>query len=87
MTWVPMTKNQFENSRRRAVADYMEAARRDWSAPGATSRQKENAERRIQRCAGLLSAWSENGFWTPDNIRAYEMIYQYYDEGVPVSAV
>lgn len=87
MTWVPMTKDQFEESRRRAIADYMEAARRDRSAPGATSRQKENAERRIQRCAGLLSVWSENGFWTTDKLRAYEMIYQHYDEGVPVSAV
>lgn len=82
-----MTKGQFEESRRRAVADYLETARRERSAPGATSRQKENAERRIQRCASLLSAWSQDGFWTPDNIRAYEMICQYYDEGVPVSAV
>ena len=82
-----MTKDQFENSRRRAVASYMEAARRDRDAPGATRNQKRNAERRIQRCAGLLSAWSRDGFWTPDNLRAYEMIYQYYDEGVPVSAV
>ena len=87
MTWFPMTKDQFENSRRRAVADYMVAAQRDRSAPGATKRQKENAERRIQRCIGLLSAWSQDGFWTPDNIRSYEMIYQYYDEGVSVSAV
>lgn len=82
-----MTKDQFEESRRRAVADYLKAAQRDRSAPGATSRQKENAERRIQHCVSFLSAWSQDGFWTPDNIRAYEMIYQYYDEGVPVSAI
>ena len=87
VTWFPMTKDQFEDSRRRAVANYMEAARRDRSASGVTRRQRENAERRIQRCAGLLSTWSQDGFWTPDNIRAYEMIYQYYDVGVPVSAI
>lgn len=82
-----MTKEQFEESRRRAVASYMEAARRDRSAPGATRRQKENADRRIRLCAGLLSTWSQDGFWTPDNTRAYEMIYQHYDDGVPVSAI
>lgn len=65
----------------------MEAAWRDLIMPRATKRQKENAARRIQRCTGLLSAWSRDGFWTPDNIRAYEMIYQYYDGGVPVSAI
>ena len=82
-----MTKDQFEESRRRAVADYLEAAQRDRSAPRATRRQKRNAERRIQRCIGLLSAWAQDGFWTPDNIRAYETIYQYYDDGVTVSAI
>lgn len=73
----PMTKDQFEVARCRAVTNYMEAAQRDRSAPGATGRQKENAERRIQRCIGILSVWAQDGFWTPDNIRAYEMIYQY----------
>ena len=76
-----MTKDQFEERRRRAVADYLEAAQRDRSAPRATKRQRENADRRILRSIGLLSTWS------PDNIRAYEMIYQYYDEGAPVSAI
>ena len=82
-----MTKDQFEERRRRAVADYLEAAQRDRSAPGATKRQRENADRRILRSIGLLSTWSQDGFWTPENIRAYEMIYQYYDEGAPVSAI
>ena len=82
-----MTKDQFEESRRRAVADYLESAQRDRSAPRATKRQRENADRRILRSIGLLSTWSRDGFWTPENIRAYEMIYQYYDEGAPVSAI
>ena len=82
-----MTKEQFEENRRRAVLGYMETARRDRSLPGAARRQKENAERRIQRCIGLLSAWSRDGFWTADNIRAYEMIYQHYDGDMPVSAI
>ena len=82
-----MTKDQFEERRRRAVADYLEAAQRDRSAPGATKRQRENADRRILRSICLLSTWSRDGFWTPENIRAYEMIYQYYDEGAPVSAI
>lgn len=69
-----MTKDQFEESRRRAVADYLEAAQRDRSAPGATKRQRENADRRILRSIGLLSTWSRDGFWTLENIRAYEMI-------------
>lgn len=84
---VPMTKEQFEDRRRRAVANYMEAARRDRSALGSTRRQKENAERRIRLCARLLSIWAQDGFWTPDNTRAYETIYQYYDDGAPVSAI
>lgn len=50
-------------------------------------RQRENADRRILRSIGLLSTWSRDGFWTLENIRAYEMIYQYYDEGAPVSAI
>lgn len=87
MTRFPMTRKQFEAGRRRAVSSYMEAARRDQSTPGATRRQKENAERRIQLCAGLLSAWARDGFWTADNIRAYEMIYRHYDEDMPVSAL
>ena len=82
-----MTKDQFEESRRRAVADYLEAAQRDRSAPRATKRQRENADRRILRAIGLLSTWSRDGFWTPEHIRAYEMIYQNYDEGAPVSAI
>lgn len=53
-----MTKEQFEDRRRRAVANYMEAARRDRSALGSTRRQKENAERRIRLCARLLSIWA-----------------------------
>ena len=37
--------------------------------------------------SACFSTWSRDGFWTPENIRAYEMIYQYYDEGAPVSAI
>ena len=81
-----MTKKQFEACRRRTLSGYIEAARREQSASGATRRQRENAGRRIRLCTGLLSVWEQDGFWTADNIRAYEMIYRHYGEDEPVSA-
>ena len=81
-----MTKKRFEERRRQALSGYIEAARREESASGSTRRQRENAGRRIRLCTGLLSAWEQGGFWTAENIRAYEMIYRHYSEDEPVSA-
>lgn len=82
-----MTKKQYEAARRKAVFDYMEKARLDCEMRCTTQRQKANAQRRLRRCSELLALWECHGFWTPDNLRVYEMVYRHYREDAVVSAV
>lgn len=82
-----MTRLQFERARYQAVYRYLRDARHDVDRPEATIMQKCNAARKICRCKDLLVLWERQGFWTTDNLRAYEMIYRNYGADGPVSAV
>lgn len=81
-----MTKEQFDAARRWAVTAYVQAAQRDFEPSRAETRERANAQRRLLCCEELLALWEQNGFWTVDNLRAYEMIYRHYEDGCAVSA-
>lgn len=81
-----MTKAKFEDARRQAVARYMDKAISDRERPGATRSEKNNATRRFNLCADLLTEWDFSGFWTPANVLAYRMIYHSCEDVSAVSA-
>lgn len=81
-----MTRAQYEAAKRQAAARYVQTAGQDLSQ-ALTQRQKENAARRIERAVYLLALWDQQGFWTADNCRAYELIYRHYGENDAVSGV
>lgn len=81
-----MTKAVFEEARRNAVAAYMDKAMADHERPEATRSEKNNATRRFNLCADTLTEWNFNGFWTPQNVAAYNMIYKSQPDTSAVSA-
>lgn len=80
-----MTKVQFEKARRLAVSAYMEAANRELADLSLGRNKKANAKRRTLLCEKHIRKWDTEGFWTQDNISAYNMIYKDADLDHPVS--
>lgn len=70
-----MTKAQHEAAKRQATVHYAD------SQEGLISESAPAAERkrRSQNSAHRTSSYG-CGFWTANNLRAYELIYRYYGE-------
>lgn len=82
-----MTKQEYLNAKRAACVRYIAIARADMSA-AATTRARQNAERREKRARQTLEAIETGKFWNPCQERVYTMLYKDYNGDMSgVSAV